>query len=141
MKPFPRHNAIHEPGTSFNKSSWLLMWEVDGEMQCYTDRGDIELTCAEWDRDPRIIPVLESATAPREEILILKLAFTPLLPGVQTKKGPCLRGLCRFCLCFYSFAKGGTRTPTALRPQEPESCASTNSTTLAHFKRPNGDAY
>ena len=28
-------------------------------------------------------------------------------------------------------AKGGTRTPTALRPQDPESCASTNSATFA----------
>ncbi len=29
MKPFPRHNATHELGTSFDKPSWLLMWEVD----------------------------------------------------------------------------------------------------------------
>ena len=28
-------------------------------------------------------------------------------------------------------AKGGTRTPTPLRAQEPESCASTNSATFA----------
>ncbi len=31
MKPFPRHNATLEPGTTFDKASWLLMWEVDGK--------------------------------------------------------------------------------------------------------------
>ena len=29
-------------------------------------------------------------------------------------------------------AKGGTRTPTGRTPQDPESCASTNSATFAH---------
>ena len=36
------------------------------------------------------------------------------------------------CMLIISGAKGGNRTPTGVTPQDPESCASTNSATFAN---------
>ncbi len=69
MKPFPDHNRTHEPGTTFSKPSWLLMIEINGTIECYTDGSKtLDLECAEWDHDVAAKPFLESANAPREEI-------------------------------------------------------------------------